>query len=151
MNNITTIMHKETKTLDIHGSHQCRATSTNSSYSLLSYVNIITCTEPQDPLHIGQEICPHLTRSSFLELDYSTKLSYSPYTSLLQSLALSSASSQHMACTKHSQLFALSSLAILNTHMSLLLRHLYLYLYITKGPKTWVNPRADIPYPLYKP
>jgi hypothetical protein len=47
--------------------------STNSCYSLLSYVNILTCTEPKSPLSIGQEIYMHLTRSSFSELGHSTK------------------------------------------------------------------------------
>jgi hypothetical protein len=52
------------------------ATSTNSSSSLLSSVNLLTCTEPQNQLRIGQEICVHLARSSFPELGHNTKPSY---------------------------------------------------------------------------
>jgi hypothetical protein len=120
-------------------------------YCLLSIFLHVQSLRTQYPLCIGHEIYACLARSSFLELGYSTKLSYSLHTIFLQSLALSSASSQHMTCTMHSQIFALSSLARLHTHRSLLLCRLAFYLYITKGPKTWVNPWVDIPYPLHKP
>ena len=69
-------MHKATTKHDIRGSPQCGAMSTNSSSSLLSYVNLLTCTKPQNPLRIGQEICAHLAKSSFPELGLSTKPSY---------------------------------------------------------------------------
>jgi hypothetical protein len=59
---------------------------------LLDSSNLLTCTEPQIQLHIGQEICVHLARSSFPKLGPSTK----PYTFCAQkhykTLALSSAS-----------------------------------------------------------
>jgi hypothetical protein len=49
MNNVTTINHKATITHDICGSPQRGAMSTNSSSSLLSSVNLLTCIEPQNP------------------------------------------------------------------------------------------------------
>jgi hypothetical protein len=64
------------------------ATSTNSSSSLLSYVNHLHAQSHKVLLRIGQEICAHLARSSFPELGYITK----PLHNLLQSLALSLAS-----------------------------------------------------------
>jgi hypothetical protein len=81
-------MHKETITQDIRGSPLAWATSTNSSSSLLSFVNHLHAQSHKVLLHIGQEICAHLTRSSFPELGYSTN----PLHNLLQSLALSLAS-----------------------------------------------------------
>jgi hypothetical protein len=108
-NNITTIMHKESTTQDIRGSPQCGATSTNSSYSFIVFCQSYYMHRATNPLRIGQEICIHLTRSSFPELGPSTKPSYNMHTSFLQSLSLSSVSSQYTVCTKHPQLFALSS------------------------------------------
>jgi hypothetical protein len=76
MDNITTIMHKETVTQDIHDSSQCGDTSTNSSliYYLLSI--FLYAQSPKSPLRIRQEICVHLARSSFPELGHNTKPSY---------------------------------------------------------------------------
>jgi hypothetical protein len=81
INNIMTIMHKETTTQDIRGSPQCGATSTNSSllYYLMSI--FLHAQSHKNPLHIGQEICMHLARSSFPELGHNTK----PYTVCAQS------------------------------------------------------------------
>jgi hypothetical protein len=80
----------------------------------------------------------------------------------LQSLALSSASShahsmhkansttfiQLITCTQHN--ITLSTTSLLDL-VSYFLRRLAFYLYITKGVKAWINPWADIPYPLHKP
>jgi hypothetical protein len=136
------------------------ATSTNSSSSLLSSVNLLTCTEPQNPLRIGQEICAHLARSSFPELGHNTFLQ-----AFLQSLALSSASSQHTVCTKlQSHIQHLASLALSTTshttYISLLLHHLtsprFLFIHYkmglnmgkTHGPTShthYINPKPKNP------
>jgi hypothetical protein len=52
---------------------------------LLSSFNILQAQSHKNPLHIGQEICAHLARSSFPELGLSTKPSYNLHTSFLQS------------------------------------------------------------------
>jgi hypothetical protein len=58
MNNITTIMHKETITQDIRGSPQRGATSTNSSSSLLSSVNHLHAQSHQNPTpHRTGDLC----------------------------------------------------------------------------------------------
>jgi hypothetical protein len=44
--------------------------------TLILFIIFVQCTEPQDPLSIGQEIYVHLARSSFPELGDSTKPSY---------------------------------------------------------------------------
>jgi hypothetical protein len=127
MNNITTIMNKETITQDIRGSPQCGATSTNSSSSLLSSVNLLTCTEHQTQLCIGQEICTHLTRSSFPELDHNTNPSYTVCTQASYNhlhLAL-----QVLTHIMH-KTFRSTKLIILG--LSSFLHFLASYLYITK-------------------
>jgi hypothetical protein len=130
INNISTTSHKATTTQDIRGSPQCGATSTNSSSSsLLASSNLLTCTEPQSQLRIGQEICVHLARSSFPELGPSTK----PYTvcaqSHLQSLALSSASLNTQYAQSRLQILALS-----HTHPLLLLTFLSsLFIHYKRG------------------
>jgi hypothetical protein len=86
------------------------ATSTNSSSLLLSSVNILHAQSHKILLHIGQEICVHLARSSFPELGYSTKL----LLNLLQSLALSLAS-----LTQHAQ-----SMYNYHLHLALSITHL---------------------------
>jgi hypothetical protein len=72
-------MHKETITQDIRGSPQCGATSTNSSllYYLLS--SFLQAQSIKTLLRRGQEICVHLARSSFPELDHNTKPPYTVY------------------------------------------------------------------------
>jgi hypothetical protein len=87
-------------------------TSTNSSSSLLYYVNHIHALSHKVLLCIGQEICEHLTGSSFLELGYSTK----PLHNFLQSLALSLAS-----FTQYAQ-------SMYNYHLHLAHHHTYAYI-----------------------
>jgi hypothetical protein len=90
INHINNTNQSQHRIYVVHPQHG--ATSTNSSSSLLSSFNLLTCTEPQNILHIGHEIYMHLSRSSFPELGHNTN-PYSVCTlRFLQSLALSSAS-----------------------------------------------------------
>jgi hypothetical protein len=106
------------------------ATSTNSSSSLLASFNLLTCTEPQDQLRRGQEICALFARSSFPKLGYNTKPTYS----LLRSLALSSASLTQYARSTYNYYLHLAQLTTLRSHRSnYFLHRLAFYLYITKS------------------
>jgi hypothetical protein len=88
MNDKTITMHKATITQDICDSPPAWGYVHQLFFSLLSFVNHLHAQSHKILLHIGQKICVHLARSSFLELGYSTK----PLHNFLQSLALSFAS-----------------------------------------------------------
>jgi hypothetical protein len=97
--------------------------------------------------HRTGDLCTHLARSSFPELGSQHKaysLSYNHLHLALQVLNTQYAQSIHNS--SH-----LAHLAQITHTYSSYLHRLAFYLYITKGPKTWVNPWADIPYPLHKP
>jgi hypothetical protein len=102
------------------------AISTNSSSPLLSFVNILTCTEHQNQLGIRQEICVHLAKSCFPELGHNTK----PLHDLLQPLALSSASLTQYAESVHNYLH----LANISTKPSTFLTSpSYLFIHYKRG------------------
>jgi hypothetical protein len=98
------------------------ATSTNSSSSLLSFVNLLTCTESKTPLHIGQEIYTHLARSSFSDLGHITK----PYAVYAQS------TTSHFHLDQQALTHLLAHSLVLALNYLYLLHRLDFYLYITQ-------------------
>jgi hypothetical protein len=123
------------------------ATSTNSSSLLLSFVNLLHAQSHKILLRIGQEICTHSTRSSFPELDHSTK----PLHSLLQSLALSLASFSQYAQSMYNYHL---HLAYHHTDVYIILHapflhRLDIYLYITKVGLNMGKPMGRHPHTCY--
>ena len=104
INNITTIMHKETTTHDIRGSPPAWGCVHQLFFSLLSCVNHLHAQSHKVLLRIGEQICVHLTRSSFPELGYNTN----PLHNLLQSLALSLANLTQYAQSMYKYHFLLA-------------------------------------------
>ena len=84
-------MHNATTTRDIRGSPPPWDYVHQLFFSLLSYANHLHAQSHKILLRIGQDICAHSARSSFLELGHNTKT----YTRSLHPLALSSTSIQH--------------------------------------------------------
>jgi hypothetical protein len=128
MNHKTTIMHKATITQDIRGSPPAWGYVHQLFIFFIIFVNHLHAQSHKVLLHIGQEICAHLARSSFPELGYNTK----PLHNLLQSLALSLASLTQYAQSMYNYHLHLAHWHHTDALYCLLLHRLDIYLYITK-------------------